>query len=171
MIHFTKANPVIFAIANCGFITDHIAEKHFKFKKTDFNSISKENLVEKKGPYSLFGKGTTIYTLSDYGKEIVKQQGKDIYKSDITQLEHDYLLLKTYSTLPLDVQASWQNETELKKVYKQTSCDAIFTYNNKIVGVEIITPSYSKLKINESLKFISSYCDDSITMNTADIKL
>ncbi|MGL5354796.1 MAG: hypothetical protein ACRDA5_16000 [Clostridium sp.] len=167
----TKTKPILLAISNCGFITEHIAKKHFNTTASDLKYMVEVGLIEKSMPYIVYTKATIIFTLTDKGKDLIRTYGYDIYKSDITQLEHDYLLLKVYSCLENEVQEKWQNETELKRIYKQTTCDAIFQVNDKLIGVEITTPRYTKLKINESMKFISEFCDDSIVIKTSDIKI
>lgn len=166
-----KTKSILLAISNCGFITEHISKKHFNISTNHLKSMVEYDLIEKSVPYILYTKATNIFTLTEKGKDMIRTYGKDIYKSDVTQLEHDYLLLKVYSCLESDVQEKWQNETELKRIYKQTTCDAIFQVNDKLIGVEITTPRYTKMKINESMKFISEFCDDSIVIKTSDIKI
>ena len=100
-----------------------------------------------------------------------KELGKSLYKSDDTQLEHDYILLKIYSSIDINSQESWQNESELKAIYRRNACDGVFKFNNKLIGVEVITKSYTKIAINEKMTFINEYCDDFISLNTSDIKI
>lgn len=171
MLTFNSKKHLLLAVANCGFMTDHIAEKHFSTSYKDIETLISTNLVERSGTYLIFGKATCIYTLTNTCKDLFSDLGKDLYKSDTTQLEHDYILLKVYSSIDSLSQETWQNETELKSIYKKNTCDGVFKFNNKLIGVEIITKSYTKIAINERMTFISQYCDDFISMNTSDIKI
>lgn len=162
---------LLLAVANCGLLTEHIAKKHFKASISDLKELVNDGSLIKSSPLIIYSKPTVIYTLSELGKDYIRKLGCSIYKTDTTQLEHDYLILKVYSTLNIDTQDTWQNETRLKQIYKQPCCDAIFEYANKIIAVEIITPRYTKLSINQRLQFISDYCDDSIVLKTSDIKI
>lgn len=171
MLSFDNNKHLLLAIANCGFITDHIAQKHFSTTNKEVENLICNNLIERTGVYLIYGKSTCIYTLTKQSKEMFNQLGKALYKSDTSQLEHDYILLKTYSTIDNLSQESWQNESELKSIYKTNTCDGVFKFNHKLVGVEIITRSYTKIAINEKMTFINTYCDDFISLNTSDIKI
>ena len=162
-------NSLKYTIANCGFITTHIANKYFNIHENTFNTyvntgeLNKSNLM-------LFGKISNIYTLSNKNINLLRKECYPIYKHDSSQLEHDYLLLKTYLNLTQDERSTWQNETALKirfGKYIETS-DAIFIKNNKIVGVEVITPEYKKDKKDKKEEFLKSKCDDFIILNTKD---
>lgn len=171
MLSFNNNKYLLLAIANCGLITDHIAQKHFSSNNKEIENLIYNNLISRTGVYLIYGKSTCIYTLTDTAKEIFNQLGKPLYKSDTTQLEHDYILLKVYSCLDKLSQESWQNEGELKSIYKKNTCDGVFKFNNKLIGVEIITSSYTKVSINEKMTFINEFCDDFISLNTSDIKI
>ena len=171
MLLFNKNKPLLLAIANCGFMTDHIAKKHFSTSSKEIESLISNNLLERTGTYLIFGKATCIYTLTNESKEMFRELRKSLYKSDDTQLEHDYILLKIYSSIDVSSQESWQNESELKAIYRRNTCDGVFKFNNKLIGVEVITKSYTKIAINEKMTFINEYCDDFISLNTSDIKI
>ena len=171
MLSFDNNKYLLLAIANCGLMTDHIAKKHFSTNNNEVENLISNNLIERTGVYLIYGKSTCIYTLTDATKEMFNQLGKSLYKSDTTQLEHDYILLKVYSTIDKRSQESWQNESELKSIYRKNTCDGVFKFNDKLIGVEIITKSYTKIAINEKMSFINQFCDDFISLNTSDIKI
>lgn len=130
-----------------------------------------DNLLKSKNVI-LFGKVTKIYELTEKSKFLLRVHGKAIYRTNTSQLEHDYLLLKTYCSLPEEIRSSWINETELKLQYGNiTTTDAVFIYKNKKIAVEVLTSNYSDAIIKEKLEFASTYCDDILTLNTNKIKV
>lgn len=158
-------------LINCGFITEYLAQKvnitHNELK----NEVKKNTLNVSK--QLLFGKMTNIYILSDKQLNIYRKQGITIYKHNVNQLEHDYLLLKVYTSLSLKEQLSWYNETSLKAKFNKSTdtTDAIFIKNNKLIAVEVITPNYKHSKINNKKDFIRKYCDSSIILDTSNFKI
>lgn len=157
------------SLINCGYITEYLATKYLEISKSYLNSlVSKKLLI--KGNYILFGKNTTIYTFSDNYLSKLKKDGYFIYKSDISQLEHDYLLNKIFLSLPDKIKYTWKNETELKlKFSKQTTTtDALIIRDNKLIAIEILTSSYTKENINAKMNFIKDFCDDHIILNLKD---
>lgn len=166
-----KYENLLYAIANCGLMTEYLALKHYTCHLQDLNYLISQDILKKSGVFLLFGKATTIYVLSSIGKSLFNDYNKVLYKSDSSQLEHDYLLLKVYSSLPNDTKTTWQSEPELKSIYKTTCCDGLFIFNGKIIGVEIITNNYTKLAINERFNFINKFCDDFISINPSEIKI
>lgn len=164
-------NNLLYAIANCGFITPALAQKYFNISRVSFKQLEKNHVLSKKGNFILFGKTASIYNLTDKSKYSIRSYGKYSYRTNTSQLEHDYLLLKAYCLLPTVCQDSWLNETELKLIYGNiTTTDALFIYNNLKISVEVITPAYSNDTIQDKVKFSNNHCDKLITLNTADIK-
>jgi len=130
--------------------------------------------IEKKGVYILYGAATNIYVLSSKCK---KRMASDflinIYKSDTTQLEHDYVLLKIYLYLSTQEKESWLTESKLQIDYLNSSktTDGMFIAKGKKIGVEVITDSYSKEDIKNKKDFIRYHCDGYIMLHThKDIK-
>lgn len=125
--------------------------------------------IEKKGVYLLYGSATNIYVLSAKSK---KRMASDflinIYKSDTTQLEHDYVLLKTYLYLSTEEKESWLTESRLQIDYPTAikTSDAMFIAKGKKIGVEVITDSYSEEDINNKKNFIRCHCDGYIMLHT-----
>ena len=63
MLLFDINKYLLLAIANCGFITEHIARKHFSINNKDIESLISNNLLERTGTYLIFGKATcNIYS-------------------------------------------------------------------------------------------------------------
>ena len=119
----------------------------------------------------MYGRVTSIYSLSNNSKKILNSMGKASYKSSTSQLEHDYLLLKTYCSLPAHIQNTWLNETELQSLYSGITVDGLFMIDDELFGVEVITPYYSKNIIEQKKSFADKYCKRLITLNTIDIPL
>jgi carboxypeptidase C (cathepsin A) len=91
----------------------------------------------------------------------------NIYKSDATQLEHDYVLSKIYIYLRYDQKESWKTEGALQQMYGiNKTTDGLFISNGCKIGVEVITDSYSKEEIEQKKNFIRKYCDDYIMVHT-----
>lgn len=126
--------------------------------------------IEKKGIYLIYGAATNVYLLSSKAKR--RMQGDfliNLYKSDISQLEHDYVLLKTYLYLSVKEKESWITESRLQIDYPQSvkTTDAMFISNNgKRIGVEIVTNNYTLEDIEAKKKFIRYHCDDFIMLHT-----
>ncbi|WP_315069214.1 hypothetical protein [uncultured Clostridium sp.] len=160
------------AIANCGIMTKNIAKSHYKIYHKTLNSLLKNDFLVIKGNLILFGKATTIFTLSESSKNIFRKLGKSPYRTNSSQLEHDYLLLRSYSVLPIATQSSWLNETELKELYNSdATTDGLFYFKNKKIGIEVITPNYTHEMIKKKIEFGQTYCDELITMDTSQIKI
>lgn len=157
------------ALINCGYITEYLAKKYLNINNNYLNTLVKNNdLIKNRN--MLFGKMTTIYSLSEKSSKIFKEEGFFIYKHDVSQLEHDYLLAKTFLSLPDLIKQTWKNETELKIKFGKTAAttDAIIIKDNKIIGIEVLTPSYKKQNIIDKMNFISIFCDDHILINLKD---
>jgi len=153
---------------NCGFITEHLSIKYLGITKRYLKSLVKDNILIC-NRYLIFGKLTTVYSISDKYIDNIRNEGYYLYKHDTTQLEHDYILLKIFLSIPDDCKITWQNETALKyKFNKTTTTDAVYVEDKQIVGVEVLTPSYEKVAINNKMQFITKYCDKSIILNTKD---
>ncbi|HBJ1652548.1 hypothetical protein FDA33_10325 [Clostridium botulinum] len=168
---FIKHKEFLFSMANCGIMTKDIAKDSYNIHHKTLNELIADNIITKKGNLLLYGKISTIYVLSENTKNIIRKKAKYPYKTNISQLEHDYLLLKFYSKLPFHIQSTWINETELKEICgTSTTIDAMFILNNKKIGLEVLTSNYTKTMKKNKLEFGNIYCDKLITMNTSDIK-
>ncbi|GLC31148.1 hypothetical protein [Clostridium omnivorum] len=124
--------------------------------------------IEKKGNYCLYGSITSIYGLTEKSKKRLKNEYSFyIYKSDLTQLEHDYALTKIYMYLRFSEKESWITETELHNKYPNEPKVLDGMYINKIgkIGVEVTTNNYSKEDIELKKNFIKKYCDDYIMIH------
>ena len=162
---------LIYALANCGIMTKNIARDLFKIHHKTLNNLVNNNTLIVKGNLVLYGKATTIYVLTEETKNSIRKLGKSPYKTNTSQLEHDYLLLRAYSTLPASIQNTWLNETELKEMYPNSATtDGLFIVHNKKIGIEVITPNYTPEIVNRKLNFGEIYCDKLITLNTNDIR-
>ncbi|WP_321835640.1 hypothetical protein [Clostridium butyricum] len=168
---YFKYYSFFMAIANTGLMTRDIALKSYSVNQHCLKCLLKKKLIIHKGNFILYGKVTNIYSLSNNTKNYIRNLGKAPYKSNISQLEHDYLLLKTYSSLPEYIQKTWLNETELKALYNGITVDGVFLLNHNLIGVEIITPNYTKNTILEKKQFGHTHCKDLIVMNTNDISI
>lgn len=157
------------SLIHCGYITEHLAAKYLEITNNYLNTLVRHNeLIINR--HMLFGKMTTIYCLSDISLKKFREEGLYIYKHDVSQLEHDYLLLKTFLSLPNNIRKTWKNETELKRKLGKytTTTDAMILKDNQIIGIEILTPAYKKQNISDKMNFISNVCDDSIVINLKD---
>ncbi|UYZ38961.1 hypothetical protein OD350_29170 (plasmid) [Clostridium beijerinckii] len=162
----------LFALANCGIMTNNIARKFYKMHHKTLNQMLQNDILINKGNLLLYGKVSTIYVLSEKTKNLIRKYGKAPYKTNTSQLEHDYLLLKSYSSLPIKVQLTWINETELKELYSNTATtDGVFILDNKKIGIEVLTSNYTNEMIEKKFKFAAKECDKLITMNTSDIRI
>ena len=101
------------ALIHCGYITEHLAAKYLMITNSYLNTLVRHNELTI-SRNMLFGKMTTIYCLSDISLKKFREEGFYIYKHDVSQIEHDYLLLKTFLSLPNNIRETWKNETEGK---------------------------------------------------------
>jgi len=169
-IQIEKENDIqlLKAIARTGLITEdllHYSNINFKRLKQHIDSKT----IVKKGTYLLYGVLTNIYILSEDSKHRLRSDFLiDLYKSDTTQLEHDYTLSKIYSNLTIKERNTWKTETELHSLYDApTTADGLYIANSgKKIGVEVITSSYSKGEIELKKDFIRQHCDDFIMIHT-----
>lgn len=139
------------------------------FSKYKIHKMIKNELIKELGNYFIYARAKKLYSLTKKSRDYLKSNFNiTFYKTDLTQLEHDYLLMKIYSKLSKDERNTWLNETELKSKYSYTitTADAVFIRNNKKIAVEILTNNYTRDTIVQKKKFIDSYCDDSIILNT-----
>lgn len=164
-------NSIKLALINCGYITEYLVNtnKHLNTSIKYLNTLVNRNFLIKEY-HMLFGKINGIYSLSKVSLNKIRNEGFYIYKHDTSQLEHDYLLQKVFLSLSDNERYSWQNETALKARFgkNSTTSDALFAKGNKIIAVEILTPSYDKKTIQKKMQFISKVCDDYIILNTKD---
>lgn len=168
-IEMEKDIQLLKAIARVGFITpcllDYLDITQSRLKQ----HISSGNIV-KAGTYMIYGSLCNIYTLTEEAKNRLRSEFLiNPYKSDISQLEHDYCLAKVYLHLKYNQKESWKTETQLRMEYPlvpSTTDGMYYTDDNKKIGVEIMTDRYSKEEINNKLDFIRYHCDDYIILHT-----
>lgn len=169
VLHTTAKDIMLLkAIARTGLITDNLLHCFGITERRIYANIKNNNIL-KKGPYMLFGNLTYIYILSDSAKNALYSNYRiNIYKTDLTQIEHDYVLSRIYASMPPLVQESWITEGNLKSLYpnSDSTTDAMVNVNGLRVGIEVITDSYSTEQINAKKAFISKYCDDFIMVHT-----
>jgi hypothetical protein len=130
--------------------------------------LASEN-IEKKGRFLIYGSATNVYTLTPRSKK--RMQGDfliNLYKGDTGQLEHDYVLLKTYLYLSGEEKESWLTESRLQIDYPHSAktTDGMYMSNGRRIGVEIITSSYTPEDIEAKKEFIRYNCDDYIMLHT-----
>ncbi|MBS5926236.1 MAG: hypothetical protein ACLS2V_12875 [Clostridium paraputrificum] len=163
----SKYKYLYLCIINTGFVTEHICEKYLKISKKVLTNLCKKGVlkVEKE---ILFGTMTNIYTFTVKSIGEVRKESFNLYKSDTSQLEHDYCLLKLFAALPDNLKENWINETTLKIKFgkKSITTDAIIINKNKKIGIEVFTDSYTREMKNDRVNFIKKYCDDSIILKT-----
>lgn len=172
-------NPIVYesykdiellkAIARAGIMTeDFLPYFGISVNRLKQHVIS-ENII-KRGSFLLYGRSTNIYVLSNKSKRRLASEFMiNTYKSDVSQLEHDYCLLKTYTFLTADNRNTWITESKLKVDYPYAykTCDGLFlTASKKRIGVEVITDSYSKRDVESKKEFIRKYCDGYIMLHT-----
>jgi hypothetical protein len=165
-----KDIQLIKAIAKCGIITENLLH----MLDIDVRRLRKHiysNNIEKKGTVMLFGRMTNIYMLTNKSKKRVSSDFLiNPYKTDLSQIEHDYALLKVYLFLNSKEKESWLTETRLHIDFPASTktVDGMYiTGNNKRIGVEVITDSYTDDDINAKKDFIRAYCDDYIMIHAS----
>lgn len=155
-------------IARTGFITESLCH-YFELPTRRLEAHVKNGHIEKRGIYILYGSFANIYTLRPMGKKRVKAEFLiNPYKSDFSQLEHDYCLAKIYWMLGEAEREEWLTETQLKMKYgKKTVVDAMFlAHNGAKVGVEVISNTYTRDIIMQKQDFLVNECDHSIILHT-----
>lgn len=155
-------------IARTGLITKDIIYQLGIDNRRLKQHIQKGNIIDT-GNYILYGTMTQFYGLSKKAKYRMRSEFLiDLYKSDINQLEHDYVLSKFYCSLPIELRETWKTETTLKEMYGKdvTTTDGLIIYENQKIGIEVITVFYSKKEIDRKIKFIMRYCDNHVILHT-----
>jgi hypothetical protein len=163
-IHFLKS------IAKTGLITKDLLSNYEISNDRFQQHLLSENIVMS-GRVMVFGILKNIYILSDNTKKQMKYDyGIGLYRSDLTQVEHDYVLSKVYSKLSLAEKESWVTENMLKELFdEETTVDGLYRSDSGYnVGVEIISENYTKQEIEDKKAFISKYCDSFILINTKE---
>jgi hypothetical protein len=167
-IETEKDVQLLKCVARTGLITENLLPFLKISRQRLYQHIESGN-IEKKGAFLVFGSLTNVYVLSDFAKRRMKGDFLiDLYKSDTTQLEHDYVLTKIYLFLKLHEKESWKTENTLRQLYNsEKTTDGLYkTADNKVIGVEVITDSYSKNEIEQKKDFIRKHCDDYIMIHT-----
>ena len=130
-----------------------------------------KKLIEKGANKLIYGELLSTYYLSETGKEIIKKRYLiNPYRSKPNQIEHDFLLGKIYLSLSDEEKETWITETELMLIHPTiVVTDGVYICNdNKKVGVEVITESYSKKDIEYKERFINKHCDKKLILKTKD---
>lgn len=168
-IETEKDIQLLKAIAKTGLITEDMLPVFGITIKRLYQHIHSE-YIEKKGTYLIFGTMTNVYTLTEQSKRRMKSDYLiDLYKSDVSQLEHDFVLAKIYMYLSYAEKESWKTESGLLQMYsncEKTTDGLYISSGGKKIGVEVITDSYSKEEIEQKKDFIRKYCDDYIMLHT-----
>lgn len=163
-----KDNQLLLGIAHTGFITTSLLSSTDISCKT-LNKLINNKLIKRDGLFMIFGALNHVHTLTPKGKQYVSSSLlTNCYKSDKSQLEHDYILSKLYWSISNSERNNWLNETELKSKFRNAliTCDAIYISNGLTIGVEVITDSYTQEAIDEKKEFMKSCCDRSIILST-----
>lgn len=167
-VEMEKDVQLLKAIAKTGFITEKFLPL-LNISESRLRQHIYSGSVIKKGTYLIYGVATNIYTLSTKAKRRMQSEFLiNLYKGDISQIEHDYVLLKIYLYLSVVEKESWITESKLQQQYpsaKKTT-DALFMKDGKRIAVEVITDSYSNDDIEAKKDFIKYYCDDYIMVHT-----
>ena len=157
------------AIAKTGFITESMLPLFEITRQRLYQHITSD-YIEKKGVFLIYGTMTNVYTLTEHSKRRMKGDFLiDLYKSDASQLEHDFVLSQIYMYLSYDEKESWKTETSLSQMYRGSNktTDGLYISNGgKKIGVEVVTDSYSKEEVEQKQDFIKNYCDDYIMVHT-----
>jgi hypothetical protein len=168
-IEMEKDVQLLKAIARTGLMVEKLLPL-LGISETRLRQHIASGYIEKKGVHLLYGNATNIYMLSSKGKKKVQSEfAINLYKSDLSQLEHDYILLRVYLYLQAGEKESWQTESKLQLDYPQSAktSDAMYiNISGKRIGVEIITDSYTKDDIDRKIDFIRYHCDDYIMLHT-----
>lgn len=167
-----KENDIQFlkSIAKTGLITKDLLSI-YKISYDRFNQHILSNNIVLSGRVMIFGILKDVYILSDDMKKKMKNDfGIGLYRSDLSQVEHDYILSKVYSKLSLAEKESWVTETMLKDLFgEETTVDGLYRSDSGYnIGVEIISENYTKQEIEDKKAFIKRYCDSYILINTKE---
>jgi hypothetical protein len=173
MIEKEKDIQLLKAIARTGFTTEEFFPLLDMNDKRIRQHIQCGNLI-KKGPHLVYGIMRNIYVLSEEAKRRCRSEFLiRTYKSDISQLEHDYVLTKIYTSLKFEQKQSWKTETELANIYKdsaKTTDGMYISAEGLTIGVEVITSSYSQKDIDDKLQFVEKYCDTSMVIHAQKLE-
>ncbi|MCQ4924825.1 hypothetical protein NE686_17115 [Tissierella carlieri] len=167
-----KEEVVLKTIARTGFFLDPYRHESNVSDKVIRNCVKKELIKKENPPVMVFTKLLSPYTLTDKGMAIVRYKYMiSLYKENLRHIEHDYVLGKIYLTLSEEEQETWRTESDLLLEYPSTSVidGTYIDKQDKRVGVEVITSSYSEHDIDLKMKFIHKHCDRAIILNTKDI--
>lgn len=166
-----KLNNIYLTCLNSGFLPRNLAKTFLNASENQLDYLVKKNVLTKNRAI-IFSKVNTYYTLSPNMLKLFRSRKFYIYKSDSSQLEHDYVLSRLFLEASDYNKMSWKNETELKKIYGKntTTSDGLFiTKNKKIIGVEVLTSTYTPDYIEKKKIFLENNCDDYILINVNDI--
>lgn len=153
-------------LARTGIITDEVLKKIGVYNKRKIQHIKSRNII--KQVHMIYGRFRNVYFLTEETKKKIKNNfGINSYRTKRTQLEHDYVLMKLYLRLNNKEKDSWLTEHDLQLRYNsEVTVDGLFFSSGKKIGVEVITPSYSKEDIRLKNMFIQRHCDDCIVIHT-----
>lgn len=170
-MNMIKLNNLYLTCLNSGFLTRYLAKTFLNINENQLNYLVKNGTLNKNRGI-IFSKVNTYYTLSSNTIKLLRSKNFYIYKSDSSQLEHDYILSKVFLEASDYNKMSWKNETELKKIYGKntTTSDGLFiTKDKKVIGVEVLTSSYTPDYIQKKKFFLENNCDDYILLNVKDV--
>ncbi len=168
-IETEKDIQLLKTIAKTGLITEDLLPL-LKITRQRLYQYIQSGYIKKRGTFLIYGSLTNVYTLTEQTKKRMKGDFLiDLYKSDTSQLEHDFVLTKVYLYLSYEEKESWETENSLLQIYRdcEKTTDGLYISNRgKKIGVEVVTDSYSKEEIEKKKEFIRKYCDDYIMIHT-----
>lgn len=157
------------SIARTGFVTEQMLPFIKITRQRLYDHLLNGN-IKKKGNFLIFDSLTNVYVLTEKTKKQMQNDFLiDLYKSDITRLEHDFVLSKIYMFLHYMERESWKTESSLLKLYSGSEKPTDGMYISKAgmkIGVEVITDRYTQREIRQKKIFIKHFCDDYIMIHT-----
>lgn len=164
-------------IARTGLTTKYNARETIGLGEDRLRKLEKEGYIQSKNVVINNGKDVaTVYYLNDKGKSYVKENSDidHFYRSNERQIEHDMKLSEIYYSLDREIRATWKNENDLIKEYKElhpgeklnTMVDATVEMNGVSVAVEVLTDNYGKQEIIEKMEIAEAIgCKEVISIN------
>lgn len=159
-----KEEEMLKLIGRVGFFIINFKDKSGLTKETMYSLVKKELIYKRNGVF-IYTKLHTPYCLTDKGIHLVKSRYLiNPYRFRKLQAEHDFVLANIYLSLKQDDRERWITETTLGIKYSEESVlDGMYiNIKNEVVGVEVITSNYTKLKIKAKQMFIDKHCTKSI---------
>lgn len=163
-----KEENLIKLIGRCGFFVDDFKSK-LGVSKHVVASCLKKDLIYKENAMFFYSKIMIPYCLTNTGKSYVKDKYFiSPYRFKPSQTNHDFVLSNIYLSLSEEEREEWISETSLMSLYpNEKVTDGMYrNKNGDVIGVEVITSSYSDFYIESKMSFIERYCDRSIIIDS-----